>query len=99
MIVKAHGITLHSKSDHIWLNENTLTGRIQFLLAGNTDLEKNVFYTILIDNLGNIGHGELTHHFSSRFTGTDAAEIIETLRRVVTGLLNAIHELIPNENI
>jgi hypothetical protein len=99
LLVKAHGITLRSKTDHVWDMKGILIGRIQFVQIDDDESKKESSYSIFIDSFGNMGHGELAHHFSSKFTGTDVAEIIETLRRVVTGLLNAIHDLIPKVNV
>lgn len=99
LIVRAHGITLRSRADHIWNNKGALIGRIQFFQVANDDLENAVCYTIFIDKFGNMGHGEFASNFSSKFTGTDLSEVLETLRRVVIGLLNAIHELVPRVDV
>lgn len=92
LTVRAHGITLRSRANHVWLPNNDLTARIQFFILNPDGSEGKCCYKIYINSLGNVGHGDLESNFFNQILQEDELEASQGARLIFAGLLAAIHK-------
>lgn len=92
LTVRAHGITLRSRADHVWLPNNDLTARIQFFILNPDGSEGKCCYTIYINSLGNVGHGDSVSNFFNPILQEDELEASQGARLIFVGLLASIHK-------
>lgn len=93
LTVRAHGKAYKTSYEHVWLDTGLkiprLGGRIQFFDETKERDAASAIYEITFDELGD---ARLSR---SKFFGhnirKDAEDLLETIRRIALGIINAIH--------
>ena len=96
--MQAHGKTVKSSFEHVWLKDSLpfgrLGGRIQFWSQDKASKVDSMLYEVLFDELGNACLGDDQNFYSSIVNGRP--EFQSALRQIALGVVNAIHRVLDS---